>query len=334
MKYQKQEKFPPFASSGEILKSKKVAVIGLGGLGSHSSELIARMGVGSIVLVEDDIIEESNLPRQGLYTQSDSDEMRYKVEVAYQRLKEINPSIDFTVHNERLTQVNAKEFLKGVDLVLDGTDNMATRYIINQHCFQNNIPWVYAAATASVGVISNYIPGKTPCLRCVYGEMRETETSCDINGIILPALTMITSLQVTEAMKILLGKEPSLSELRYNIWTREETSISNAGFFDEDCPVCQEENHDEKQNAPYLHMICSGDSIQVNTEYSLPELSSKLSEWGFCFERAANKILIERYKKIEDQQEQSTLSPRIVAFKNGKVIFHHVEQEQIKKWLA
>lgn len=320
LKYEKQERFHGLKDSREILKNKVVAIIGIGGLGSHSAEYMVRMGIGKIILVDGDFVEISNLPRQGLYTQKDSDIQSYKVYAAQKVLTEINPDVQIVTYNEMINEKNIENILENVDLVLDGSDNMLVRYLINDYCFAKGIPWVYAAATSSIGVVSNFIPGKTPCLRCIYGDLSEDQTSCDINGIILPTLTLITSLQVTEALKILLDKEPILGELRYDIWTRRETIFDTSMLNNQECD-CKKNEQQKKVDIKY-YMICSGDTIQVNTEFSKKEIEIQFEEFGYGKARE-NELFIELTKNSNDNE-------KIIGYKNGKIIFHHIDKSKIQ----
>lgn len=314
MDYTKQERFEPLQHTSSTLANKTVAIIGLGGLGSHSSEYLARMGIGHLVLIDDDIIEASNLARQGLFTHADSQYHRLKGVVIKERLSEINPALRITLHTKRLTSENVEKFLHGVDLVLDGTDNLSTRYVINDYCFQTNTPWIYTSATASMGTLINFIPDKTPCFRCVFGEVTEDDASCDRNGVILPILTLMTSFQVTEALKILLDENPSLQELRYDLWTRNEQTLPISIFDDEAC-ACKK----KEQKKQSFYLICSGDTVQANTAYSLDQMRECFKEWGFPIKQQ-NPHIVET-TLVEKQ--------RIVGFKTGKIVFHHMTKEQI-----
>lgn len=314
----KQERFLPMANSGDRLKQKTVAIIGLGGLGSHSAEYMVRMGVGSIVLIDNDIVEPSNLPRQGFYTAAHGQEQVRKVEIVAEELQKINPELQVQAHDALLTSANIAHLLQGVDLVLDGTDNLHARYLINDFCYESNIPWVYASATASMGTIINFLPGITPCFRCVFGDVQEDSASCDQNGVILPVLTMITSLQATEAMKILLDQKPSTEEIRFDVWTHELRSVPTTIFEDDDC-ACQHGFTPTK--SPRLYMICSGDSIQLNSEYTLDQMASLFSSWGYRIRKETEAIV---ETMIQDRK-------RIVGFKNGKIVFHYVTKDEIKK---
>lgn len=324
MKYAKQEKYYPMQNSASILMNKKVAIVGIGGLGSHSAEYMTRMGIGNIVLIDDDFVEGSNLARQGLYYHQDSVQHIQKVERAGEQLIKMNPEVKLTLCPYRLTKDNISKLFEDVDLVLDGTDNLSTRYLINDYCYEQNIPWIYASATASIGTVVNFIPGKTPCFRCVYGnETNEDKASCDINGVILPILTAITSIQVTEAMKLLLDKEPSTEEIRYNIWTREENSIDTAIFLEEDC-VCQKKNLPlEIDDALSIRMICGGDTIQILTPFDLSTLTEKIVKNGYRITRK-NDVLVEG---ISDNKK------RIVAYKTGKLACYNLSKEEAKKLL-
>lgn len=319
MRYEIQEKFRPMANSNELLKNKKVAVVGIGGLGSHSAEYLVRMGVGTVILVDGDIVEESNLPRQGLYSQKDSDGSEYKVTAAKKRLTDIDPSVHLITHREMLSENNIEHILQDVDLVLDGTDNMMARYLVNDYCFAHNIPWIYAAATSSVSVVSNFIPGKTPCLRCIYGDLNEDQTSCDRDGIILPALTFITSLQVTEAMKILLGYDPILGEYRYNVWTRQESIFDTSMIHSEHCR-CKTGVKKEESKVKF-YMICSGDTIQVHTELTREKMVSLFRDYGFTKSKE-NNLFIEMENSNESHK-------RIIGYKTGKMVFHKMNKTEI-----
>jgi len=327
MKYYKQEKFAPLQGSSQLFKHKTVAIIGVGGLGSHSAEYMVRMGMGTVILVDDDVIEVSNLPRQGIYTQFDSDENLLKAEVAAEQLQKVNPDVTVIAKVIRLRDNNIDEILRNVDLVLDGTDNLKTRYLLNDYCFQNNIPWIYGSATSSMGTVTSFIPGQTPCFRCVYGNHEsEDNASCDVNGVILPALTVTASLQVTEAIKILAGtKNVLVEEIRYNVWTREESSVDIRIFEDKEC-LCKKDTHNktnaEKHNQA-IYILCSGDSVQVNHTYSEKEVTSLFLNSGYLL-NTRNPVFKE-FKKRNGK--------RAVAFNTGKIVFHHTGKDEVERLL-
>lgn len=320
MDYSKQEKFKPLEKSSMILKEKRVAIVGLGGLGSHLAEYAMRMGLENLILIDDDIVEESNLSRQTIYTDEDSLNFNKKVVALGNFLTKINPNSKISVIDQRLENSNIDEILNGVDIVLDGTDNLRTRYLMNEYCFKHGIPWIYGSATASTGTVINFIPGKTPCFKCVFGEIEEYDASCDKDGVILPILTMTASFQMTECFKILLGQNPNLEELRYNIWTREESSVPINIFNNEKCSCKNLEESLLKRPRKGIYPICSGDTIQVNTDYNLNELERLFTEWGYKIKNK-NKMIIETQKIGES---------KIVGFETGKIIFHKINETKVK----
>jgi molybdopterin-synthase adenylyltransferase len=195
---------------------------------------------------------------------------------------------------------------------------------LNDYCFQNNIPWIYGSATSSMGTVTSFIPGQTPCFRCVYGnDETEDNASCDVNGVILPALTVTASLQVTEAIKILVGtKNVLVEEIRYNVWTREESSVDIRIFEDKEC-LCKKETcnktNTEKHNQA-IYVLCSGNSIQVNHTYSEKEVASLLLNSDYLL-HTSNPVFTE-FKKGN--------SKRAVAFNTGKIVFHHTDRNEVE----
>ncbi|MGF7535333.1 HesA/MoeB/ThiF family protein [Bacillus mexicanus] len=324
MKYEKQERFSPLENAAATLKNKAVAIVGIGGLGSHSSEYLARVGVGTLILIDGDIVEETNLPRQGLYRYKDHKDSRFKVEAAKDALIEINPDINIIAHREMLKKENLLNFLSKADLVLDGSDNLATRYLINDFCFQREIPWIYASATSSVGVVSNFVPGNTPCFRCVYGQLDEDEVTCDANGIILPILTLVASYQTTEAIKILLEKEFRKGEFRYNIWTGQNSELDLTTLYDECCP-CQTNKWHSSQKIN-LYLVCRGETTQANTNLTKRQIKDKLTASGYQMAGENETFVVLKKPHLEEK--------KIIAYKTGKVIFHQFNNEEILELLG
>ena len=210
-RYQQQIKFLG-AEEQETLSKKSAAILGLGALGSVAAELLTRAGIGHITLIDCDFVELSNLQRQSLYDESDIN--KPKAAAAFEKLQKINSEVTFTVSTAHITKENTP-LLKS-DIVLDCTDNLETRFIINDYCRKNIIPWVHAAAVGSIGVVLP-ITG-TYCLSCVYGNAGNGMT-CDDVGILNTTSHATASIQVTEAMKILLNKPHANALLRFNLWS-------------------------------------------------------------------------------------------------------------------
>ncbi|MEI7615245.1 MAG: HesA/MoeB/ThiF family protein [Actinomycetota bacterium] len=242
-RYSRQIIFNPIGEKGQKkLFTGRAAIIGMGGLGSVISQSLARAGVGFIRIVDMDFPDISNLQRQNLYDESDIGKNTAKVLIAKQKLEAINSEIKIEAINKRLDISNAESIIKDVDIVLDGTDNFETRLLINESCVRAKIPWIYGSVAASYGMVYNIFPGKTPCLKCIYPEILDEqfrETSVN-RGILNSAVSVIASMQATEAVKYLTGNSDVLLRdlLFVDLWNLcfEFVKIKKTcGLI---CPVC------------------------------------------------------------------------------------------------
>lgn len=209
--YSRQIILPDFGEAGQIkLKQARVLIVGVGGLGTFSSLLLAELGIGYLRLVDQDIIEATNLHRQPLYTRSDLD--RAKVEVAGERLKRINPALVVDTHAAHVNETNVDELIRDIDVVIDGLDNFETRRILNQACLQNGIPFIFCGVSARSGNLATFnLTADSPCLSCLYHGINDSDIeSCDVTGIHPALLSIATGLQVYEAVEILIGKKSTL----------------------------------------------------------------------------------------------------------------------------
>ena len=226
-RYQQQIKFLG-AKEQEILSRKHVAILGLGALGSVAAELLTRAGIGHITLIDHDIVELSNLQRQSLYDESDLS--KSKAISAFEKLQKINAEVTFIVSAQHITEENAQ--LLKADIVLDCTDNLKARFVINNYCKQNDIPWVHAAAAGSIGTV---LPvSNSYCFHCIFSNSKESMT-CDNAGILNTVAHTTASIQVTEAIKILLDK-PHAHLIRFNLWNNTFENIRVKK--NPDCAVC------------------------------------------------------------------------------------------------
>ncbi|MDH5448518.1 MAG: HesA/MoeB/ThiF family protein [Candidatus Bathyarchaeota archaeon] len=219
------------------LKRAKVCIVGLGGLGSTIVTQLTAMGVGHLKLVDRDVVEESNLQRQHLYN---FDLVGFpKVEAAVKKLEKLNPYVEFEPLPLSLNENNADEILNGMDVVVDGLDNMNTRYAVNRACVRLRIPYVFGSAISTFGNASTIIPQKTACLECFYGKLDDSNLpTCGTVGVHPSVLGVVASIEVAETVKILLGRQPSLKDkLLYcdvSFMRFEEIEVTRA----ESCPVC------------------------------------------------------------------------------------------------
>lgn len=236
--YSRQIMLDEIGYEGQLkLKRAKVCIIGLGGLGSTISLQLTAMGIGHLRLVDRDVIEESNLQRQHLYS---FDVIGFpKVEAALRKLKRLNPYVEFEPLPLSLNEHNVDKILNGIDIVVDGLDNMNTRYAVNRACVKLGIPYVFGAAISTFGNASTIVPKETACLECFYGKLDDNVLpNCATVGVHPSVLGIVASIEVAEAVKLLLGREPSLrNKLLYcdvDSMRFEEIEVAAA----ESCPVC------------------------------------------------------------------------------------------------
>jgi adenylyltransferase/sulfurtransferase len=242
-RYSRQTLFYYIGQKGqEKLSKSRVALIGCGGLGSIIANSLVRAGVGFIRIVDKDRLEASNLQRQILYDEKDLESMLPKAKIAGEKLKAVNSEVTIEALAEEANEKNIMEIVRDVDLVMDGTDNLKTRFLINKACVQNKIPWIYASVAGSYGMVFNIIPGKTPCLRCIFDDAdldKLAETSSNV-GILNTAVSVIASIQSTEAIKLLTGNNEYLLKglAVIDIWdfSAEIIEIKREASFN--CPVC------------------------------------------------------------------------------------------------
>ena len=209
------------AAADEGLRSKRVAIVGLGATGSVQAAWLARAGVGHLTLIDRDQVELSNLQRQILYSEGDLG--RLKAEAAADRLREANPEPMYVPVVADLTSGNARELLAGFDLIVDGSDNFEARFLINDIAILTGTPWIYTGAIGAEGVVWPLNPPRTPCLRCLLEEPPaggDVDT-CDSAGVLGPAVGVVGSWAALEALKILSGKLPHADLVRFGLWEDE-----------------------------------------------------------------------------------------------------------------
>ena len=232
-RYSRQILFPGIGEVGqEALCRAHAVIVGCGALGSFHAAALARAGVGSLTIVDRDYVEPSNLQRQWLFEESDAAEALPKAAAAARRIAAINSRVRVTAAVSDLTAANAAELLSGAGVVLDGTDNFETRYLINDFAVSAGIPWIYGAAVGSYGLVMPVIPGRTACLRCVYPEPPSgVQPTCETAGVLNAITSAVASLQVADALKILSG-HPDLVRSRIttlDVWDGSIRQIAAPG---------------------------------------------------------------------------------------------------------
>src|SRR5438552_1979555 len=241
-RYSRQILFEGIGEEGQRrLRAAQVLVVGCGALGSAQVEMLARAGVGKLRIVDRDFVEESNLQRQTMFTEADARERVPKAVAAARRVAEINSEVECAGEVADVNQSNVERLIEACDVVLDGTDNFATRYLINDACVKHTVAWVYGAAVGSYGVTMTIRPNESPCLRCVFPEAPAVASAptCDTAGVIMPIINIVAAVQVSEALKLLTGQEKELhnSLMQFDVWRNEWRRIS-IGAPVTDCPAC------------------------------------------------------------------------------------------------
>jgi molybdopterin/thiamine biosynthesis adenylyltransferase len=268
-KYSRQILFAGLGEEGQQrLLESSVVIVGCGAIGAAAANLLVRAGVGRIRIVDRDFVEPSNLQRQTLFDEADARDALPKAVAAERKLRSINSSVSVAGAVADVNPYNAKELLAGFDVILDGTDNFETRFLVNDFAVKSGQPWIYAAAVASYGLTMTIRPGLTPCLACLLpGDRRGQglEETCDTIGVLAPIVNLIASLEVAEAMKLSAGRETDLHGrlISCDVWTGRFQSIKVPRNLE--CPVCVrgEFAHLDGGAQPHITM-CGRDSVQIH----------------------------------------------------------------------
>jgi molybdopterin-synthase adenylyltransferase len=286
-RYSRQILYGHIGEAGqERLLASRVAIVGCGALGSYQAALLARAGVGELRIIDRDYVEASNLQRQILFTESDAAQALPKAVAAEAHLKQANSRIHVCGIVADLTPENAVELLSETQVILDGTDNFETRYLINDFAVQQGIPWVYGAAVGGNGAAMTIVPGDTPCLACLFPEPPAgMHATCDTEGILGSAASAVASLQVAEALKLLVGDKSALHRklVSFDVWENRFQAV-DPGAPSENCPVCgrREFAHLSGERSVQI-TLCGRNSVQIHERrrsVDFAELESKLTPLG------------------------------------------------------
>lgn len=289
-RYSRQILFPEIGRAGqERLIASRVLIVGCGALGASHAEMLSRAGVGKLRIVDRDFVEFTNLQRQTLYSESDADERLPKTVAAKNRIAKINSDVEVEAVIADVNNSNIEALLTDCDIVLDATDNFQIRYLLNDACVKHNKTWIYGAAVSSYGTTMTIIPGKTPCLRCIFDEMPDAGTSptCDTSGVIMPIIASISAVQVAEALKILVGDLNSLhrSLIQIDLWQNDwrKIKLNEPG---PDCKTCGERDFEflDAEEQEFSAVLCGRDAVQITpprpTTLDLAALGERLSGIG------------------------------------------------------
>ena len=268
-RYSRQILFSPIGSEGQLqLAQAKVGIVGCGALGSVAAEMMTRAGVGTIVLADRDFVEESNLQRQSLFTESDAREGIPKAIAAHRALRALNTDVAVEARVEDVTCDNIESLYAGSDVVVDGTDNFETRYLLNDFSVKSGLPWVYGACLGSRGVAFVFRPGETPCLQCLFGEPPEPGNveTCDTVGILAPAVHLVASFQVTQVLKLLTGAPVRSQILEADLWGDRWRLLPVPPGSNQECHCCDSRHFRflEGGSASRSIRLCGRNAVQVS----------------------------------------------------------------------
>jgi molybdopterin-synthase adenylyltransferase len=283
-RYSRQIRFAPLGEQGQRrISAARVAIVGCGALGSFQAEALARAGVGLLRLIDRDFVEWSNLQRQFLFDEADAAEALPKAVAAGRRLAKINSGITLEPVVADLTPSNAAELLENIDLIVDGTDNFETRYLINDVAVRENIPWIYGAAVGSYGLKLAVIPGHTACLKCIYPEPPQgAQPTCETAGVLGAVTTTIAALQVADALKILaIGAGAVEARITtVDVWSGEIRQLDPPGR-DPDCVCCVRREFVHLDGARRARIsLCGRNAVQIHERarpLDLADLARRLS---------------------------------------------------------
>ncbi|KON33365.1 MAG: hypothetical protein AC479_05045 [miscellaneous Crenarchaeota group-6 archaeon AD8-1] len=306
------------AKQKKLLESK-VAVVGVGGLGTISSIYLALVGVGKLILIDQDTVEIKNLHRQILYKTSD---LHYpKAEIASYQLKKMNPLIKIEAYSDNINANNVEKLLDGVDCVVDGLDNMSTRYLVNSACVKMKIPYVFGAAIGLEGNLSVFSSPDTGCLKCLLPTVSDEDLmNCETRGVIGATPGIIGSMQAMETIKILTGIGSTLkgkllvcdfSDMYFTIIDISKNS---------NCPVCQLPEGMNKIKSDKLVWLCGRNTANINPKISY---NLDLNELAKVVQREFNLRLKSKLALIFDHN-----GLEVSLFKSGRMLIKNVNNEK------
>ena len=286
-RYSRQVLFREIGAAGQKkLLAARVVLVGCGATGSAIASLLARAGVGTLRIIDRDYVEPSNLQRQSLFDENDARESLPKAVAAARQIARFNSQIVVEPQVADLVPANVDALFGGADLILDGTDNFETRYLVNDYAVKNSFAWIYTAAVGGYGVTLNILPGETACLACLFpdspGGMIET---CETSGILNSVVNAMASVAATEAIKFLVGARSAMRRtlFSWDLWRNERAEIG-AVSPRSDCRACAQKNfvHLAGEGRPHI-TLCGRNSVQIHERQrpvDFSEMTSRLQPLG------------------------------------------------------
>lgn len=276
-RYARQTVLKEIGPAGQqMLAGATAVIVGLGALGSNSANLLARAGVGTLRLVDRDIVDWTNLQRQSLFEEEDAAQSLPKAEAAARYLKRINSAIRYEPVTEDINPGNIERIVAGAAVVIDGLDNFYTRALVNEACVKHGIPWAYGACLGTYGSAATIIPGVSACLNCLLPDIGQATTpplTCETVGVLGPVAAMVAAWQSSEALKIMVGKKDMASPhlVHVDLWQNDFSTLPMARVAG--CAVCGQHKFDLLEHGSRLATasLCGRDAVQI-----VPPSSSKI----------------------------------------------------------
>jgi len=286
-RYSRQILFKGIGHKGQDrLQAGRVAIVGCGATGSAVASLLARAGVGTLRVIDRDYVEPNNLQRQSLFDEADAVESVPKAIAAARKIAAFNSHIVVEPRVADLTPENVDSLLADVQLILDGTDNFETRYLVNDYAVKFAIPWIYAAAVGSYAVTLNVLPGQTACLTCIFPDPPSgTVETCETEGILGSAVNLVAAIEAAEAIKVLVGAQDKLRRtlLSFDVWLNDRAEVAAAKPRAR-CRACQERDfvHLAGEGRPHI-TLCGRNSVQIHERHrpvDFKEMTQRLNSLG------------------------------------------------------
>lgn len=332
-RYARQVIHPAIGEAGQrALAAARVLVVGCGALGTHIADTLVRAGVGFLRVVDRDFVELHNLQRQVLFDEDDLARGLPKALAAAEKLRRINSTVAIEPIVDDANAGNIAALLDGIDLIVDGTDNFETRYLLNDAAARAGLPWVYGGVLATYGMTMTIIPGETACLRCLFPDPPPpgAAPTCDTAGVLAPAVSLIAAIESAEALKLLVGARDAVNRelLALDVWRLSVDRLP--AVRQADCPTCG----DGARHYPYLDLatasrtvaLCGRNAVQITLSppaaLVLPDLAARLRAVGAV---RHNEHLL-RFAPADSDHE-------LVIFPNGRAIIHGTDETAIARSL-
>jgi adenylyltransferase/sulfurtransferase len=352
-RYHRQMLLPGFGESGQrSLLESTALVLGSGALGSLAADLLARAGVGRLVIIDRDYIELTNLQRQVLYDERDVADAIPKAEAARRRIGQINSGIEVTAVVDDLNHDNIERYAAGADVIVDGLDNFEARYLANDFAVKHGIPYIYGGAVGTIGAALAILPHTpsgnapwetiaegsraTPCLRCLFEEPPApgTTPTCDTAGVLAPAVTMIASFEAAEALKVLTRNFASVCQTMLNVdlWSNTIVQLeAGAAYEHADCPCCKHRRFEylDGTRGSGAAALCGRDAVQLTHKQggSRLDLDAAAARLRHCGEVKASSFMLRA--DILDNGKTYRLS----LFPDGRAIVHGTADSAVARAL-